>query len=209
MPWHSRDCQAALVSELHWLHRGQQKDCPFTAHPPGLIYLTALSLQRHDYVVWAENSSVVTSNPIWAQQSVCLGLVGVFPRVWVLLRRISRFKYALDLNAPTLSRSCSVKDEHLASFFCCRCLMQLLVVSLSVTRNGLIERKVGGGDEGVLPTVNRITGSSQHHGSPLFTVCSGSECFPHLHCCTVTQWVLGCDVVARVMADGTYAMVVH
>ena len=49
------------------------------------------------------------------------------------------------------------------------------------------EKGGGGGGEGVLPTVNRITGSSQHHGSPLFTVCSGSECFPHLHCCTVTQ----------------------
>lgn len=189
MPWHSRDCQAALVSELHWLHRGQQKDCPFTAHPPGLIYLTALSLQRHDYVVWAENSSVVTSNPIWAQQSVCLGLVGVFPRVWVLLRRISRFKYALDLNAPTLSRSCSVKDEHLASFFCCRCLMQLLVVSLSVTRNGLIERKVGGGmrvfclqSTGLLA----VHSTTVHLSSQFVVALSAS------HICTVVQWLSEC-----------------
>lgn len=40
-------------------------------------------------------------------------------------------------------------------------------------------------------------------------LCVGSECFPHLFCSTVNQRVLDYDGVARVMADGTYKMIVH
>lgn len=71
MPWHSTHCQAALVSELQWLQRGQQKDCPFTAHPPGLIYLTAPCFQWHAYAGWlqCEQRIPLLSRPILSDHS--------------------------------------------------------------------------------------------------------------------------------------------
>lgn len=167
---HSTDCQPALVSELHWLHRGQQKDCPFTAHLPGFIYLTAPSFQWHDYVLWRLHFELripLLSCPIPSERSKA------FVFAWWGFFFFDAMPYqqtqnALNLNTPTLLSSCSVKDNHPASL-----LLQMPYATAGeficdAMLNGLIE--MGWVGLAVLPAVNKITRSSQHQRSPLFTV---------------------------------------
>lgn len=98
-----------------------------------------------------------------------------FTSVWVL-SHISRFKMP-SISTHTLLSSC---PERLPSWQLKKSTS--LVIVTDALRNcwwvhpccyvARADRVRGG----VLPSVNRITGSS-----PLFTVCSGPECFPHLH----------------------------
>lgn len=171
MPWCSRDCQAALVSELHWPHRGQQRDGPFAAHPPGFIYLTAPFFQWHDYVLWqlqfrAENSSVVTSNPVSVQQSICFCPVFLFFLVgsecWCSATAAD--STCPRFSTPTLLSSCSVRQAW-------SMLLQMPYATAAGSICVALTRE----------RVNRITGGLQHHRSPLHSFFfSGYKCFPHL-----------------------------
>lgn len=170
MPLHGTDCQAALVSELHWLHRGQQKDCPFTAHPPGFIYLTAPSFQWHDYVLWQLHFELripLLSCPIPSGRSKA------FVFAWWGFSFFDAMPYqqtqnALNLNTPTLLSSCSVKDKHPAFFIVADALCNYWWVYLWFYVEW-VDRDGGGGVGGVASS-QQDYGSSQHQRSPLFTV---------------------------------------
>lgn len=128
MPRLSAKCQPALASELHWLHRGQQKDS--TAHAAGLIYLTAPSFQQDEHAVWtveAQDSSVVMPNPIWLQWSIGFSLVG-FCSVWGAVSR-QQIPNALNLQQicqNVAERACSHREEFRLQILWC---LELLSVS--------------------------------------------------------------------------------
>lgn len=178
MPWHNTDCQAALVSELHWLHRGNNKrTAPFAA-PSTRTYLfncTILSLTWLCCVrLQCELRIPLLSRPIPSELSRAFvsALWGFFRFQCLCAMPYQQSENALS--TPTLSSCCSVKDKHPAS------LLLQMSYATAVELSGLL-RRMSLWRLGVLPTVNRITGSSQLQRTPLFTFCSGSECFPHLH----------------------------
>lgn len=175
MPLHNTHCQAALVSALHWLHRGQQKDCPFTAHPPGFIYLTAPRFQWHDYVLWQlqfELRIPLLSCPIPSECSEAFVFAwwGFF--FFFDATPHQQTENAFNRNKPTLLSHCPVLQQHPALFFLFVVVADALCNSWWVYLCRYVEwvdrdEVVG---VGVLQIVNRITGSSQHQRSPLLTV---------------------------------------
>lgn len=190
MPLHGTDCQAALVSELHWLHRGQQKDCPFTAHPPGFIYLTAPSFQWHDYVLWQLHFELripLLSCPIPSGRSKA------FVFAWWGFSFFDAMPYqqtqnALNLNTPTLLSSCSVKDKHPAFFL----LLQMPYATTGEficdsMSNGLIE--MGGWGRGCC---QQSTGLRQFAAPEITSLHSFVAAMSASHICSVVQWISEC-----------------
>lgn len=176
MPWHSTDCQAALVSELHWLYRGQQKDCSFAAHPPGLICLTAPYFQWHDYVGWlqCEPRIPLLSRPIPSERSKAFasawwGLpplpqhLGATPYQKIKIPSNATHQLCQIICSEWLLPSWLLKTS-IQPLNCCRCLMQLLAsVAVLLRRTGWQRKR------GCIAT------------DQLSSQCSGFECFPHLH----------------------------
>lgn len=147
-----------------------------------LFNRTILSVEWLCWVatVWAENLSVASSSEAFVSTLCVFHRLGAEPHLQIR-------------NAPNL---CQVT----AHSGCYRQTSSLLLSQTPYATAGDFNCSTVGTDE------LRITGSSELQRSPLITLCSGSECCPHLH---RNQWVLDCDAVARVMAVGTYMMVVH
>lgn len=128
-----------------------------------------------------------------------------FPSVWVL-RHISRFKNALNLNTPSLSErlhSWQLKMS-IQPLNWCRWLTQLLVSLLCV-----VTWKTGWmGERGCVAYSKDSTGLLAVHLSSQLVVALSASHICTVGICTVNQWVLDYDGVARVMTEGTYTIVV-
>lgn len=145
MLWSGTDCQPALLSELH---RGQPKDFPSTAHPPGLFFLSSCPVLSAAWMcrvatTTRHNSSVVKLNSIRLQWSFCLSLMGSFV---LFFNSVSGCCVtSADSKCPKSSTSSPNSSSKFACafFYCCKCLMQLLVYLLCCNVEGFDEEEGG------------------------------------------------------------------